>query len=181
MPSRCCVPSCNSNFDSWLKDNNPVAAFKFPKNEKLRKLWVHAIPRKNWAPTNCSYVCVLHFNEEDVRVGGSLKRTILAKDAVPRFFKNVPSHLNKPKHKPQRQLPEKRHERVLLAQENKKRALLEDDRIVDFKNFVSKYQENAANNVGWSYFETEDNVSIFIVKFKKELCSAVRIFKYNRI
>jgi hypothetical protein len=42
MPSRCCVPGCNSNYDSVLKtteDNRGMNIFKFPKNERSYKLF----------------------------------------------------------------------------------------------------------------------------------------------
>lgn len=83
VPKRCCVPGCFANYDTWLKENKVVSAFKFPENEDLRTKWQKAIPRGNWTPTRYSYVCILHFKDDDFR---SHPRKKLCQSAIPSIF-----------------------------------------------------------------------------------------------
>ena len=52
MPHRCCVPRCNGNYDKEIK----VSVFGFPKDEVLKKKWVHAIKREDFTPSATSKV-----------------------------------------------------------------------------------------------------------------------------
>ena len=67
MPSPCCMPGCNSNYQSALKvGENSISVFHFPKNENLKMQWLKAIPRANWLPTQFSVVCAKHFVPSDI-------------------------------------------------------------------------------------------------------------------
>lgn len=67
MPRSCCVPGCKSNYSSTLKTGGQlVSAFTFPKDEILKAKWLAAIPRNDWAPSQYSVVCCLHFLESDI-------------------------------------------------------------------------------------------------------------------
>lgn len=61
MPTCCCVPGCSTR-----------GGLSFPKDKKLKKLWVLAIKRnseefryKQWCPQPHSVVCHKHFREDD--------------------------------------------------------------------------------------------------------------------
>ncbi|CAL1286397.1 unnamed protein product, partial [Larinioides sclopetarius] len=57
------VPFCRGNYDNGPK----VSVFSLPKNEELKKKWLHAIPRENMPSTKNFKVCELHFDPADVR------------------------------------------------------------------------------------------------------------------
>lgn len=54
MPVKCVAYGCNNN-----------RGHRFPKNEKLKKLWIAAIKQKKFRPTVWSRVCSDHFRPED--------------------------------------------------------------------------------------------------------------------
>ena len=58
MPLKCCVPQCNSNYDST---DTKVSVFRFPKDEENCKRWIKAIPRANLKVTNYTVVCKKHW------------------------------------------------------------------------------------------------------------------------
>lgn len=174
VPKRCCVPKCNTNFDCWLKKNAPLTAFKFPKDPDLRVKWLKAIPRQEWTPTEYSYVCILHFVDEDVHkvIGPNSHRMMLKKDAVPRIFKNLPARFSKPKAHLQRHSPNFRRERVAIAQEKTENDFFQADQIKNFDDFKQKY---ASNTSEWSVFEDEFGITLYICNFNVELKFSVRV------
>ena len=61
MPTCCCVPGCSTR-----------GGLSFPKDQRLRKLWIVAIKRnsdesrfKHWCPQAHGVVCHKHFRDED--------------------------------------------------------------------------------------------------------------------
>ena len=44
MPLKCCVPCCNSNYDSKIEK---LAVYKFPIDKNEKTAWIKAIPRQN--------------------------------------------------------------------------------------------------------------------------------------
>ncbi|GFT74884.1 ADP-ribosylation factor-like protein 6 [Nephila pilipes] len=82
--------------------------FSFPKDDSLRKKWIKAICRKDFAPSNYSKVCELHFAEEAIKrntevydektgmkIDVPLKCCRLRKLAVPTIFPNCPKYISK--------------------------------------------------------------------------------------
>ncbi|CAL1265336.1 unnamed protein product [Larinioides sclopetarius] len=63
MVFKCSVPFCRGNYDNGPK----VSVVSLPKNEELKKKWLHAIPRENMPSTKNFKVCELHFDPADVR------------------------------------------------------------------------------------------------------------------
>ncbi|XP_069108752.1 uncharacterized protein [Argopecten irradians] len=58
MVVSCCVIGCTNRFDK----NDPRSFFRVPKKpESRRKLWISAIKRDNWEPTDNDRVCYSHF------------------------------------------------------------------------------------------------------------------------
>ena len=53
----CCVPECYSN----SKRNPELSYYVIPKEENLRKKWLHMISRKSFVPSTSHRVCSKHF------------------------------------------------------------------------------------------------------------------------
>ena len=53
----CCVPGRKNS----TKRNRNISFHKFPKNQKLRKEWIHWIGRQNFSPNEHHRVCSEHF------------------------------------------------------------------------------------------------------------------------
>ncbi|XP_062597074.1 THAP domain-containing protein 6-like [Saccostrea cucullata] len=86
MPTCCCVPGCSTR-----------GGLSFPKEEKIKKLWIRAIRRndediayKHWTPQPFSVVCHKHFREEDftceTQHGTEPLRRQRKPEAVPSIF-----------------------------------------------------------------------------------------------
>ncbi|KAK7872254.1 hypothetical protein R5R35_012109 [Gryllus longicercus] len=144
MPRRCCVPGCNSNYDSFLKTNKPVTTFSFPKDEERRKKWLLAIRRKNWMPSASSSVCAEHFNIKTQPYKGSdgmqqllLNGPRLTDDAGPTIFKNLSFYLTKAE-TPCRTDSQDRRNNYVHQQEQQGEEFLKSDDITDFSDCVNR-------------------------------------------
>lgn len=62
MPNHCCVVGCRSNYNKTPY----VSAFRFPRDEALRQLWLQKIAREDFKPSLRSVVCENHFMDEDI-------------------------------------------------------------------------------------------------------------------
>jgi hypothetical protein len=51
-----------------------MSTFSFPKDENRRKLWISAIPRKNWTPSKNAVVCIKHFHDKHIIKSQPYKR-----------------------------------------------------------------------------------------------------------
>lgn len=54
MPFKCCVPKCSGNY----KNGPKVSTFSYPKDEELRKKWLKAICREDFASTNAKVIFI---------------------------------------------------------------------------------------------------------------------------
>ena len=84
MVFKCCVVNCRSNCTGEEK----TTVFSFPKEEHLRKIWTKFVNRKDWEPTNSSYICIKHFEGKYYQKGEGNKRlrTIITLKYVPTIF-----------------------------------------------------------------------------------------------
>ncbi|GFT57143.1 THAP-type domain-containing protein [Trichonephila clavipes] len=98
--------------------------FGFPKEDFLRKKWIQAISRKDFAPSKYSKVCELHFSDDAIRryteaynektgekICVPLKRYRLQNFAVPTIFTDFPTYLSNSGN-PTRECPEQRLQRL---------------------------------------------------------------------
>lgn len=66
--------------------------FRFPKDAERRRLWVAAMRREGFQPTEYSRICCDHFDEECF--DRTRQRIRLKRNAVPTVF-NFPAHFEK--------------------------------------------------------------------------------------
>jgi hypothetical protein len=178
MPSRCCVPGCNSNYDSALKttqNNRGMSIFKFPKNEERKQAWLKAIPRDDFTPSSSSVVCQLHFHSTDIvrydkqlQPDGSTKELLLNKprlkdNAIPSIFPNLPSYLTKLKPK-ERNDPQSRRNAVCQRQIDNVTNFLNSDVIIDFNDLKNKISTEV-NMSGWEFKITDNGIYFFTLNF----------------
>lgn len=57
MVTSCCAIGCTFRY----KKGGPIRMFRIPKDQKLKQLWLKAIKRDKWTPTNSSRICGQHF------------------------------------------------------------------------------------------------------------------------
>ena len=57
MPYSCVVPKCKGNY----KNGPKVHVFSFPREEKLREVWIKSIKRDNFTPTQYSKVSIYFY------------------------------------------------------------------------------------------------------------------------
>ena len=88
MPTHCCVPLCTRKGYRDEETGEKVSYFKFPTEERLKKLWIYAIRRdegKNFQVSNNTKVCSRHFKSDDLKK--SLNGVVSLKNgAVPSVF-----------------------------------------------------------------------------------------------
>jgi hypothetical protein len=178
MPSRCCVPGCNSNYDSALKttqNNRGMSIFKFPKNEERKQAWLKAIPRDDFTPSSSSVVCQLHFHSTDIvrydkhlQPDGSTKELLLNRprlkdNAIPSIFPNLPSYLTKSKPK-ERNDPQSRRNAVCQRQIDNVTNFLNSDIIIDFNDLKNKISTEV-NMSGWEFKISDNGIYFFTLNF----------------
>ena len=79
MVFRCCVVKCRSNYAGEEK----TTVFSFPEEEHLRKTWIKFVKRKDWEPTNSSYIYIKHFEDNYYQKGEGNKSFRLMKTLKP--------------------------------------------------------------------------------------------------
>ncbi|GFU93627.1 THAP-type domain-containing protein [Trichonephila clavipes] len=120
MVYTCVVPNCNSNY----KETGTVQMFGFLKEDSLRKKWIQAISRKDFALSKYLKVCELHFSDGAIRryteaynektgekICVPLKRFRLQNFAVPTIFTDFLTYLSNSENFA-RECPEQRLQRL---------------------------------------------------------------------
>jgi len=81
--------SCdNASMTSSCVDSSRKSFHAFPKDEYMRRLWVSAVKRVGFNPSNSAVICSDHFLETDYRQTMKHNRLCLKSNAVP-FGKSV--------------------------------------------------------------------------------------------
>ena len=157
MVNKCSAINCRSGYSGESKNPN-ITFHSFPLNdEKLLKIWLKNIARKDFTPTKYSRLCFLHFKLDDFREDSSdqtqsrkkqrkdlklLKRR-LKKDAVPTNFKNLPSYYLSDD-VPSRSglsLASSRLENAARALEEQAEKFLEEDQLANFENLLKAIEK----------------------------------------
>lgn len=81
MPKQCCAVNCSNVF---IKGSG-VKFYRFPADPERKSKWVAAVNRKDWYPTEYTWICSEHF------VSGAKSNHPLAPNYVPSIFKHVNS------------------------------------------------------------------------------------------
>ena len=81
MVKSCCAIGCSNRS---IKDS-AVSFYRFPSNEGRRALWISAVKRKNWQPSDYSWLCSVHF------VGGKKSDDPLSPAYTPTIFNFISS------------------------------------------------------------------------------------------
>ena len=103
----CCVVNCRSNYTCEEK----TTVFSFPKEEHFWNIWIKIFQnRKDWEPTNSSYICIKHFEDKHYQKGEGNERFRLIKTLklVPTKFDRSNPNLSLPGVSIPRKLPRKR-------------------------------------------------------------------------
>lgn len=84
MVTYCSAFGCKNK---WNKDSL-LTWHKFPRDERIKAVWVQKIRRKNWAPSSTSRICSEHFTTDCFYSRHlSNSRTRLRNNAIPTIFK----------------------------------------------------------------------------------------------
>ena len=97
MPS-CAVYGCKSGY-ATQKNKAHLRWFNFPKDDQLRKRWIHRLNREDFTVTEHTQICSRHFTNDDYvpddlnkdKFGRPYKKRHLKKTAVPSV--DMGSHL----------------------------------------------------------------------------------------
>ena len=76
MVKSCCAPGCKNRSTT----NSSIKFHRFPVDKERRALWIAAVRREHWQPTEHSVLCSAHF------VSGSKSNDPLSPDYVPTLF-----------------------------------------------------------------------------------------------
>ena len=76
MVKSCCAPGCRNRCTS----DSSLKFHRFPVNKERRALWIAAVRREQWKPTEHSVLCSAHF------ASGSKSNNPLSPDYVPTLF-----------------------------------------------------------------------------------------------
>ena len=85
MHEECCAVGCVNR----LTKGSSLSFYRFPTDNDRRRCWISAIKRKDWGPTQYSYVCSAHF------VSGKKSDDPVSPDYVPSMFQNVSSPMKR--------------------------------------------------------------------------------------
>lgn len=81
MGKSCCAVGCVKRFSK----GSGIHFYRFPENTERRARWVAAVGRKNWEPTEYSWLCSTHF------VSGAKSNNPTSPDYVPSVFPRIKS------------------------------------------------------------------------------------------
>ncbi|XP_049524035.1 uncharacterized protein LOC125945789 [Dermacentor silvarum] len=76
----CCVPLCTGSSAKGQR------VFRFPRDVERRKKWGAQVKRDNWAPTDTTKICELHFEQDQFELNRQDGRRLLKWNALPTLF-----------------------------------------------------------------------------------------------
>lgn len=91
MGRHCAAIGCTNSDEKNKKLSLGLTFHSFPlKRPGVLKSWVHAVKRKNFTPTTCSFLCSEHFKEGDFQLQPFTAQRQVKQDAVPSIFSFTP-------------------------------------------------------------------------------------------
>ena len=81
MPKYCCAPNCTNVF---LKGSG-IKFYRFPTDPERKQRWIAAVDRKDWYPTEYTWICSEHF------VLGEKSNNQFAPNYIPTILKHIRS------------------------------------------------------------------------------------------
>ena len=81
MVKSCCAVGCHNKYEK----GKGIQFYRFPTDPERKSKWVSAVSRKDWEPTEYSWICSEHF------VSGTKSNNPLAPNYVPTIFKHIGS------------------------------------------------------------------------------------------
>ena len=81
MGKSCCAVGCTNRYEK----GNSLSFYRFPKDPSRRARWIAAVNRKNWTPSENTWICSAHF------ISGAKRDYPLFPDFVPTVFVHVES------------------------------------------------------------------------------------------
>ena len=79
MVKSCCAVGCHNKYEK----GKGIQFYRFPTDPERKSKWVSAVSRKDWEPTEYSWICSEHF------VSGTKSNNPLAPNYVPTIFKHI--------------------------------------------------------------------------------------------
>ena len=123
MPKYCCAIQCSNVYSK----GSGIHFYRFPVDEKRRRLWIAAVKRKDWFPTEHTWICSEHF------VSKVKSNNLLTPNYVPTIFQYT---------SPDKQKLEAKSEAFMHRQSAKKRRIEESGRaLVDKENIRRRKSE----------------------------------------
>ena len=111
MGKSCCAIGCTNRYSK----QSGIHFYRFPTDSARRARWIGSVGRKNWIPTEHSWICSVHF------ISGAKSNDPLSPDYVPSVFSHVKGPIKR-----KRMKNIERYERMA---ETKKRRIDNTDRL----------------------------------------------------
>ena len=144
--------NCRSNYAGEEK----TTVFSFPKDKYLRKIWITYVNRKDWEPTNSSYICMNHFDNKYYQKTESNKRFKLIKTLKPVLTVSDSSNLNFQNSACQVASP------ISIPRKSPRKRLYQEDQYQSYlaKNVIKTFSDINGNLCpsGYSFQQYDDRV-----------------------
>ena len=141
MPKYCCAANCSNVFTN----GSEVKFYRFPLDPEQKAKWIAAINRKDWYPTEYSWICSEHF------VSGEKSNNQFAPNYVPTIFKHVKSPIKRRMEAKVADFQRRtatRKRRIEQAEEQRKKRLREEKKLGNAKRKKQSGNRNRLKSKG---------------------------------
>ena len=145
--------NCRPNYAGEEK----TTVFSFPKDKYLRTIWITYVNRKDWEPTNLSYICMNHFDNKYYPKTEGNKRFKLIKTLKPTLTIFDSSNLNF-----QNSWASQVTSPISIPRKSPRKRLYQEDQYQSFlaKNVIKTFSDINENLCpsGYSFQQCDDRV-----------------------